>query len=561
MNIYTLVRKQLTIKWRLISLVLVMIVISKALTLTLPFFLKFTVDSFDTEVGSDAWIYSYAPGIVLFYVFVFLLSGVIDELKEYYGEKSIQPAITAIAEKIYNHTLYLPIDFFLDQKSGSILKNLERGIRALQTLSSLFLYTILPLIIEICGVIFVLFFSYSFSYSIILLSGISAYIFLTLYLTNNLVTARYELNKTDSLIAGHIGESINNFESIKIFFSANKELNKLKYLHITYIEKVISFQFLHSKLKIIQKIIVAITIAAILYLAAKEVLANQLTKGDFILLSAFAFQVFMPISSMGILWKDFQQNLADIVQIQEIYKKAPAIQYSSDSPESKTDYYAEPYPPSISFQNVSYRYPNGNLAIDNISFEIASGSFVGIVGDNGSGKSTLLRLMLGLIQPTSGTILINGEPVEADALRKLSSMIGVVPQNISLFHGSISDNIFYNSESTKTDFHTLLKLVNLDKDIAEKLTEGIDTQVGEKGLKLSGGQRQKVAIARALSNNPKLLILDEPSSALDERSEGITFIEKEQILKNRTVILITHNRNLLKNASLILEISKGKLID
>jgi ATP-binding cassette subfamily B protein len=331
-------------------------------------------------------------------------------------------------------------------------------------------------------------------------------------------------------------------------------------LHKTYIEKVISFQFLHSKLKIIQKMIVAITIAAILYLAAKEVLANQLTKGDFVLLSAFAFQVFMPISSMGILWKDFQQNLADIAQIQEIYKKIPSTQYASDSSEATTNYYAESYPPSIAFKNVSYKYPNGNLAIDNISFEIPSGSFVGIVGDNGSGKSTLLRLMLGLIQPTSGTIFINGEPAQSDALRKLAKIIGVVPQNINLFHGSISENIFYNSESINTDFQNLLKLVNLDKDISEKFTDGIDTQVGEKGLKLSGGQRQKVAIARALSNNPKLLILDEPSSALDEMSEGITFIEKEQILLNRTVILITHNRNLLKNANLIMEISKGKLV-
>jgi ATP-binding cassette subfamily B protein len=359
-----------------------------------------------------------------------------------------------------------------------------------------------------------------------------------------------------------LNKSFRFFETIKVFFSSHKEAQKLSDLNSSYIRKVINFQFLHSRLKVIQKLIVAITIGATLCTAALGVMQLQITPGDFILINAFAFQVFMPISSMGILWKEFQQNLIDIKTIDSICR-IPAEQYIEyDEVKLNTELHSSKIAPNIRFEDVSYTYPDGTIALSNVTFDIPAGAFVGIIGENGSGKSTLLKILLGLLKPTSGTVYLNGVAANSETLRTLGPITGVVPQNINLFHGSILENILYNSKPRTIDeVIKLAKAVNLHESVITKFPSGYSTKVGEKGLKLSGGERQKIALARAIANDPKLLILDEPSSALDESSEDATFILDGALLRDRTTILVTHNRSLTQNASLVITLSNGKAIN
>ena len=561
MKILTLVTKELKKKSTSIFWVLSLTAFGRLLILAQPFFLKLVVDSFIADSAKEKWAYIYPPVIVLIYVSVYFIGGVVDEVKEFYSEKSIQPVIAKITEKIYFHVLHLPLNFYLDRKAGSILRDLERGVRALQGTTSLILYTMLPLSIEIIAVIGILLLGYSFQYGVIVLIGILLYVVATIYLTEKVVNARESLNETDSSIAGHIGESINNFETIKLFYSSRKEAQKLFELNSSYIKKVIDFQFLHSRLKVIQKLIVAITIGATLCSAALGVMQHQLTPGDFVLINAFAFQVFMPISSMGILWKEFQQNLVDIKTVDSICR-LPTDQYIEyEEAKSNTEPQSPKIAPNIRFENVSYTYPDGTIALKNVTFDIPSGAFVGLVGENGSGKSTLLKILLGLLKPTSGTVYLNGVTASSEILRELGSITGVVPQNISLFHGSILENILYNAWPRSLDeVVKLAKAVNLHESVMTKFPSGYSTKVGEKGLKLSGGERQKIALARAIANDPKLLILDEPSSALDESSEDATFISDGAMFKGRTTILVTHNRSLTQKANLVLTLSNGKLL-
>jgi ATP-binding cassette subfamily B protein len=561
-EILTLATSELKKKSTSIFWVLFLTAFGRLLILAQPFFLKLVVDSFIADPLKEKWAYIYPPAIVLMYVLVYFFGGVIDEVKEFYSEKSIQPVIARVTEKIYFHVLHLPLNFYLDRKAGSILRDLERGVRALQSTTSLVLYTMLPLGIEIISVIGILLLGYSLQYGTIVLAGILVYFLATMYLTEKVVNARESLNQTDSAIAGHIGESINNFETIKVFFSSHKEAQKLSDLNSSYIRKVINFQFLHSRLKVIQKLIVAITIGATLCTAALGVMQLQITPGDFILINAFAFQVFMPISSMGILWKEFQQNLIDIKTIDSICR-IPAEQYIEyDEVKLNTELHSSKIAPNIRFEDVSYTYPDGTIALSNVTFDIPAGAFVGIIGENGSGKSTLLKILLGLLKPTSGTVYLNGVAANSETLRTLGPITGVVPQNINLFHGSILENILYNSKPRTIDeVIKLAKAVNLHESVITKFPSGYSTKVGEKGLKLSGGERQKIALARAIANDPKLLILDEPSSALDESSEDATFILDGALLRDRTTILVTHNRSLTQNASLVITLSNGKAIN
>lgn len=535
--------------------VILLTFLTKGLAVSVPFFLKTVVDSLIYDAN---WTTSFdvsASIVVLMYVLVFFISGFSDELREFLSEKSIQPALARVFQKIYTHVLQLPISFYLDNKSGSLLRDLDRGMRGLQSLTSIILYSFVPLVLEIALVIVLLLIQHEIQYAAIVFLGIAAHISITIISSEKLTFAREKLNKSDSKIGGHISETMSNFETIKIFSSSKYEASVLARLFKTYIQEVISFQFIYSQLKVIQRAIIALTIGAILFIAAQDVMVAKITPGDFILLNALAMQLLLPISSMGILWKEFRQGIVDVKNLSEIYE-------ININQRKSISYQPLEIAPSIAFKDISYEYPNGKIALRNISFKVKSGQFVAVVGLNGSGKTTLLRLLLGLISQKSGEIYFDEKHVLEEDIQSLREYFGVVPQNVTLFHGTILENMTYGAENIDFDFVvSLAKELGIHDDITSNFPNGYETQVGQSGLKLSGGERQKIGLVRALLKNPKFVILDEPSSSLDSDSEVKIFGPNSKIFEDKTVLMVTHKTNLLEKVDLVLHLSNGVLIE
>lgn len=555
MKIYKLVIEELKQRSMAIVMVLFLILLTKLLMISLPFFMKALLDALIYEPTWATGLNIYPPMIVVAYVSIFFSASFFDEIKEYFSEKTIQPSIAGVAKKLFIGMHSLPISFYLDAKTGSTLRDFDRGIRSLQSLSSLILYTAIPLAVEIIAVIWIFFINYNIQFGLIITIGIILHATATLYLTPNLVSARRSLNALDSELNGFMGESILNFESIRLFSSAKTELLKLNKIYDLYLGGVINFQFLHSKLKIIQRAIIAITLCSLLWVAAIDVMSADITPGDFVLINAFAMQVLLPISAMGIMWKEFNQNLADVRSLDAI---SEYVDLKSGLEIKLKELNA---PPKIEFLNVSYAYPNGKEAISNISFTLLPGSRTAIVGPNGSGKTTILRLLLGLIEPTSGEIQINGESLTPKELTSITAAFGVVPQFISLFHGSVAENLTYGSKDHSIEkAQQLASLVGLDNHILNNFPDGFNTQVGERGQKLSGGERQKIGLARALSNSPKVLILDEASSSLDENSDKLFSDLTAKMARQQTTLMITHNPDSLDESWRILSINNGVLV-
>lgn len=331
-----------------------------------------------------------------------------------------------------------------------------------------------------------------------------------------------------------------NFESIKLLRTAKREELHLSHLLRLYISRVLRFQFLHSRLKVVQKGVIATTLGILMWNAAADVATYTITPGDFVLVNAFALQILLPISTMGILWKEMHQNLADVQSLGPLVETA---QVEPATAELKDLLVA----PKIEFRNVTVRYPNGTFAFKNLSFIIPAGSFTVITGENGTGKTTILRLVSGLIQPTSGEILVDDQPKTARELMALGSAVGVVPQFVSLFHGSIAYNLTYGLNDVSIEkARELARLVMIEEMIDLKFQSGFETIVGERGQKLSGGERQKIGLARALAGDPKLLLMDEPTTSLDQMSQQQFLDAVAGSMQNRTVVMVTHAVDYLK---------------
>jgi ATP-binding cassette, subfamily B, heavy metal transporter len=555
MKIYELVILELRKRIVSIGIVLCLILSGKLLFIALPFFLKAAVDALIYEPSWATGLNIYPPLIVAAYAATFFLASILEEIKEYLSEKTIHPSIAEVAKKLFTSILDLPISFHLDSKTGVVMREFDRGVRSLQSLSSLLLYTAIPLFIEIIAVISIFFVSYSIKYGAIIALGIAIHITVTLLLTPSLVSARQDLNKSDSELNGFVTESIINFESLKLFSNSKRESININALFEIYLEKVTRFQFLHSKLKSIQRTIIAVTLGFLMWEAATDVMYGVITPGDFVLINAFALQVLLPISAMGILWKEFNQNLADVRSLNFI------AEITNENSETKSSEEKLVNPPKIEFVNVSYLYPNGKLALDKISFSLLPGTTTALVGANGAGKTTVLRLLMGLIEPTTGSILIDDRPMTGKDLASLRSSMGIVPQFVSLFHGTISYNLTYGLEDhTIEKAREVARLVNLEREIETNFPEGFNTQVGERGQKLSGGERQKIGLARALINNPKIVILDEASSSLDNSSERSFIASTLKRTGHQTTLMITHSLDGLDNAVNILVLSNGVLM-
>ena len=540
-----------------VLLILLLIVLAKITAIGLPFLLKLIVDeipAYQSQRFKGEII--YLPLLAIAYASFFLSTTLFDETKEYLSEKLIQPIVAKIGANAFDKLINLPDDDLISKKSGALMRDIDRGLKGLQSLTILFIHTIIPTFFELLFVSVFCFFTYDIWISATILIGILIHGLITLVGSETLSKEKIKLNEVDSTSAALLGEAVTNSETIKLFSAEDYETARFLRALNAYSSQAIRFQFLHSRLRAVQQTVIAIVLGILLVRASFLAINNLMTAGKFVLLVALAMQVLLPVSFLGSIWKEAMRLLADVSKLSELLE-LPSASYNSQTTYKKIS----EVPPSISFNNVTFAYGNDENFLSDVTFSIPSGGVAALVGASGSGKTTITKLLLGFIEQKSGEIQFNDNTTTQQERFLYRRYVGVVPQNVTLFHGTIASNIAYGKRSASmAEIQAAAKLAQID-DFIGTLPAGYSTQVGERGLKLSGGQRQMLGIARALINNPKLLILDEASSALDSLSES-RFIESALTARQgRTCIVIAHRLSMVSQADLILVLEKGVIIE
>jgi ATP-binding cassette subfamily B protein len=539
-----------------VFLVLSLVFLAKISVIALPFVLKLIVDEipkYQSEIKSAGLI--FLPLLAAAYACFFLSTTLFDEAKEYLSEKLIQPLVAEIGGSAFSRLINLPENVLLSNKSGALMRDIDRGLKAMQSLSTLFIHTILPTFLEIIFVTAFCFYSYDHWVVSIIIFGILVHGTITLIGAESLAKEKVKLNEVDSASAAKLGEAVTNSETIKLFSAEKYETREFLDLLNSYSTHAIRFQYKYSRLRALQQTVIAVVLGVLLVRSSYMAMNNQMSAGEFVLLIALAMQVLLPISFIGSVWKEALRLKADISKLSSLFS-IPLPKAQRNCTPILVD-----GPPSISFSHVSFSYEGERSVLEDISFDIPAGGLVALVGASGSGKSTIARLILGFLRPTTGLIEINGQRASEDALKLFRANVGVVPQNVTLFHGSVASNIAYgNRSATLEEIKCVSHLAQIDRFI-NSLADGYKTEVGERGLKLSGGERQMLGIARALITNPQMLILDEASSSMDPISEA-RFIESAITARQgRTCLIIAHRLSTVMQADEILVLDNGVITE
>ncbi|MDP2824762.1 MAG: ABC transporter ATP-binding protein/permease [Sulfuritalea sp.] len=481
------------------------------------------------------------------------------ELREIFFARVTQRAVRTITLQVFEHLHSLSLRFHLDRQTGGLTRDIERGTRSIGSLISYTLYSILPTLVEIALVLGILGFRYDKDFMLITLVTLVLYVTFTILVTNWRTVLRREVNELDSAANVRAVDSLINFETVKYF-------NNERWEHDRYDEQMqkwetaqIRSQISLSWLNLGQSMIIAAAVTLMMWRAAVEVVAGNMTVGDIVLVNAFLIQLYMPLNHLGVLYREIRQSLTDIERMFSLLSKNREIQ---DAPDARALFpVGESGPCEIEFERVGFAYESNRQILFDIDFKVGAGKTVAVVGHSGSGKSTLARLLFRFYDTTSGSVKINGSDLRALQQTSVRAAIGIVPQDTVLFNDTIFYNIQYGRpQAPREEVIAVAKAAHIHEFI-ERLPEGYQTRVGERGLKLSGGEKQRVAIARALLKNPPILIFDEATSALDSKTEKAIQAELEQAAVGRTTLIIAHRLSTIMNADEILVLDAGRIVE
>jgi ABC-type transport system involved in Fe-S cluster assembly fused permease/ATPase subunit len=538
-------------KWRVLAALLLMMAGKLALFVT-PITLKYLVD------GASSWSsWFYLPVIiVIVYGASRFLSSLLAELREIVFVRVTQDAVKGLSLKVFEHLQQLSLNFHLERQTGRLTRDLERGSRAVDTLTSYAIYSIFPTLLEILMVLGYFWFSYDMYFVLITLLALFFYTIFTIYTTEWRANFRQKMNELDSNTSSKAVDALLNYETVKYFGNEPYETERYNRSLSKWQDASIKYDISLSLLNLGQATIIAITISALMARGLDLIFSHQMTIGDLVLINTLMLQLYMPLNFLGMLYREIKQGLIDVEKLDVLLKSKPDV---VDSPEATP--LVLDTSPSISFNQVDFFYQKDRKILNQLSFEIPAGTTTAVVGASGAGKSTLLRLIFRFYDVSSGHILINGQDVRVFTQRSLRQHMGVVPQDTVLFNDTIYYNIAYGRPTaSKDEIIEAAKKAQIH-DLITRLPQGYDTQVGERGLKLSGGEKQRVAIARTLLKNPSILIFDEATSALDTHAERAIQSELDTLRISKTTLIIAHRLSTIVNADQILVMSNGEIIE
>ena len=493
--------------------------------------------------------------LALLYGLMIFLPGALTELRSAVFTPVSEFAQRVIGLKTFSHIHDLSMRFHLDRRTGGLSRAIERGTRALQQITGLFAFNIAPTLFEIGLVSVYLAVTYPIKYVSVIIVAVVGYIAFTLLFTEWRTKFRREMVGQESRATSIGVDSLLNFETVKYFGNEKYEADRYNDALLKYMDAAVKSQDTLGMLNAGQLIARVLCQVTILVLAVQDHAAGQLSTGEVVMINTFMLQLFIPLGFLGSSYRMIRQAMVDMEYMFQLLDLNPEVRDDTDAAPLKVNQ------GEIQFKDVSFTYERGRKVLSDINFSIDEGQTVAVVGPSGAGKSTLSRLLYRFYDTQEGGIFIDGQDITRVTQASLRNTIGIVPQDTVLFNDTIRYNIRYgNPLATDKEVENAAKLASIH-DFITSLPQGYEARVGERGLKLSGGEKQRVAIARTVLKNPKILVLDEATSALDIKTEREIQAALEEVAKNRTTLVIAHRLSTIVNADEILVLSDGKIIE
>ena len=544
-------------KWRVL-LALSFLVGAKLANVGVPLVLKGLIDAMTISPANPVALMVLPLSLLITYGILRLSTTLFTELREFVFAKVTQRAVRTIALKVFRHLHALSLRFHLNRQTGGMTRDIDRGTRGISSLVSYALFSIFPTLLEITLVLIYLSTHYDIWFTLITLIALVTYIVFTISVTEWRTNFRRTMNDLDSKASTKAIDSLLNYETVKYFGNEEYEAGRYDVGLQSYELAAVKSQTTLSLLNAGQSLIIATAVTLILWRATQGVINQTMSLGDLVLVNAFMIQLYIPLNFLGVLYREIKQSLADMEKLFSLLDQNREI---ADSLHAQALQIAHKQGGEICFSHVNFSYEEKRQILFDVDFKITAGTTTAVVGHSGSGKSTLSRLLFRFYDIQSGSILIDGQNLIDITQNSLRKAIGIVPQDTVLFNDTIEYNIAYGKTgSSKEEIVAVAKAAYIH-DFIETLPDGYATMVGERGLKLSGGEKQRVAIARTLLKNPAILIFDEATSALDSKSEQLIQTQLKEIARSRTSLVIAHRLSTIIDAEQILVMDKGRIIE
>jgi len=537
-----------------ITVALSCLILAKVANVGVPMVLKWIVDRMSVEKAMLAVPFA----LLVAYGFARLSVTVFTELREFFFAKVTQRSVRRIALQTFEHMHRLSLRFHLARQTGGLTRDIERGTRGISSLMSYLLFSILPTLVELGLVAGVLAWNYDWTFVTITLVTLIAYIAYTITVTEWRTAFRKEMNELDSKANSRAVDSLLNYETVKYFGNERFEADRYDQSLQRWERAAVRSQTSLSLLNLGQSLFIAAGASLVMWRAIDGVMTGRMTVGDLVLVNAFLIQLYAPLNHLGVIYREIRQSVADMARMFNLMNEHQEV---ADRPDATLLGAARPTRGEVVFDNVAFSYEPDRQILKRVNFHVPAGKTYAVVGPSGGGKSTLARLLFRFYDVTDGAIRVDGLDVRAYTQASLRSAIGIVPQDTVLFNDTLGYNLRYgNPEASDEAVLAAIRAAHLEAFIA-KLPQGLETTVGERGLKLSGGEKQRVAIARAMLKNPAILIFDEATSALDSESEKAIQAEIRAVSANRTTLIIAHRLSTIVDADCILVMDSGRIVE
>ncbi len=553
-NDWLTIRSLLPYLWEFkgrVFLALGFLAIAKVANVTVPLVLKEIVDA----LSGPQQLLLLPVALFAAYGLLRLGNSLFGELRDVVFVKVTQRSIRRVALRVFEHLHALSLRFHLERQTGGVSRDIERGAAGIRFLLNFMLFNILPTLLEIGFVAGILFVKYDPWFGIVTLATLVVYVIFTLWVTEWRMIFRRTMNEMDSKANTRAIDSLLNYETVKYFGNEGYEARRYDETLQAWEKAAIRNQTSLSILNVGQGAIIAVGVTILMLLAGYGVTSGKMTIGDLVLVNAFLIQLYMPLHFLGFVYREIRHSLADMERMFGLLGRHTEVQDTPGAPDLavRTGH--------IRFERVSFAYDSNRPILHDVDFEIPAGRKVAVVGGSGAGKSTLARLLFRFYDVTSGRVLIDGQDIREVNQSSLRRAIGTVPQDTVLFNDSIYYNILYGRpDASREEVIAAAKAAHIH-EFVESLPDQYDTVVGERGLKLSGGEKQRVAIARTLLKNPPILVFDEATSALDSKTEKAIQAELSDIATNHTTLVIAHRLSTIMDADQIIVLDHGKIVE
>ena len=543
------------VKRRVVAALLVLL-LSKVIAVATPFFYKAAVDALAGEGTDPAWaLGAGAVGLTVAYGVARLMSNGFQQLRDVIFAAVGQRALRMLALETFRHIHALSLRYHITRKTGGLSRIVERGVKGVDFLLRFLLFSIGPLVLELLLIAVVLAWVFDIWYLAVVFVTIALYVWFTFAVTEWRVKIRKEMNDQDTDANQKAIDSLLNFETVKYFGAETREADRYDGAMERYVAAALKTNYSLAVLNFGQAFLITAGLVVVMVMAAVGVANGALTVGDFVMVNAYMIQITMPLNFLGTVYREIRQALVDMAEMFNLLEQPAEVQDKPGAAALRVDGGA------VRFEDVVFGYDPERPILRGITLDVPAGQTVAIVGPSGSGKSTVGRLLFRFYDVNGGSLKIDGQDVRDVTQESLHRSIGVVPQDTVLFNDTVFYNIAYGRpEASRDEVIEAAKAAKIHGFI-ESLPEGYDTQVGERGLKLSGGEKQRVGIARTLLKNPPILLLDEATSALDTETEGEIQRELEAMGEGRTVITIAHRLSTIAGADRIVVLEDGMIVE